>query len=113
MYDRRIQMYAKYIQEREGKSVLETEHGFAIYHFLGDYLYLVDIYVEPDYRRTGLATEILNQIKDIAKKNNYKKILGSVDLQAKGCTGSLKAILASGFMLKQCEGQAIYLELFL
>lgn len=105
-----MSLYADYLIEREGKSVLELEHGFAVYQFLGDTCYIVDIYVKPQHRKSGYASIMADKIAKLAKEKGYNKLLGSVDLRANGCTISMKALLGYGFNLKFCDGQTIFLE---
>lgn len=97
-----MSLYAEYIKEREGKSVLETDNGFATYAFCGsnkEECYIIDIYVKPEKRKDGEATKLANTIAEIAKQFGCKYLSGSVDPQANGATESLKVLLSYGFSL--------------
>lgn len=102
-------MYKDYIKERENLHTIEVEHGFAIYSVQPDCVYLQDIYVKPEYRKNGIATELLRQVEVLTKAHNLRHILGSCDPVANGSTASLKAILAAGFKLSHCHNNMIYL----
>lgn len=103
-------LFSRYIQEREGKNIIEKEHGFLTYFFVSDTVcYVEDIFVVKEQRRSGLATELGKELEAIAKEAGIKKILGSVDLKAKTKTESMKFLLDYGFELKDNTGSLIYL----
>lgn len=102
-------LYAKYIHERLGKSILERPEGFVTYSFLGDSMYIEDIFVLPEHRRSGVGTELANAVIDIAKSKGYNKIIGTVLPTANGSTDSLKALLWYGFQLHSLNGNLIVL----
>lgn len=96
-------LYGKYIEERAGRHIVEKEHGFATYQYMTDNLvYIQDIYVEPEYRKSKLATQIADEIVDQAVKDGKRYLLGSVDLAAIGADVS-KQVLKS-------YGMSVYLE---
>jgi GNAT superfamily N-acetyltransferase len=102
--------WANYIIEREGKFVLEKPEGFAIYHYLKDWCYIVDVYVAPEFRASRVAAKLAEEIAEEALKKGYKKLLGSVDTGANNATKSLQYLLKNGFKLMHNDGQLIYLE---
>lgn len=103
--------YALYIEEREGKQIIEDAYGFATYLFTGQHCYIEDIFVKKAHRASGHAAKYADQITAIALEKGYKKLLGSVNLNAKNSTTSMKVLMAYGFKLLSVEpGQMIYLE---
>lgn len=103
-----MSLWADYKKEREGKEILEKEDGFAIYSWTQDGgCYIEDIYVKPDKRKSGLAREMADQIKIIAKERECKFILGSVLCGANGDTDSLKVLLSYGMKLWEVHGNLI------
>lgn len=92
-------LYAKYVKERANKECLETEQGFAIYVVWEDGVYIEDIYVLPEFRKSGVASALADEIVLKAKELKKKRIYGSVCPQANGATDSLKILLAYGFKL--------------
>lgn len=105
-------MWLDYIRERTYKQVIEKEKGFAIYfpHPSENAMYIEDIYVLPEFRNTKVATELLNEVIDLAKIQKLKYILGSNCPNTKGATSSMKAMLASGFELYKIQGDLILLR---
>jgi predicted GNAT family acetyltransferase len=103
-------LFAQYIREREGKEIVETENGFATFFYTGEYCYIEDIYVKPELRKSGLASELANQISEIAKNKGVKKLLGSVSPKATGADASMRVLLAYGFKLLSSDKDLIYFE---
>lgn len=98
-------MYAEYIKEREGKDVLETEHGFAVYGFNCvpgvdfPHVYLQDIWIKPALRKSGVARDMADKVAAKAKTWGIGIMLGSVDGNAKGSHESLQVLIAYGMKL--------------
>lgn len=49
-----------------------TNRDFALFNRPG--IYLHDLYVLPNYRKLGIATKLINQLKNIAKDQNLGRI---------------------------------------
>lgn len=103
-------LYAHYIKERENKEIVESEKGFATYCFTNDGCYIVDIYVLPEFRKSGEASNMANQITEIAKSKGFNKLYGTVSPLANGSTESLKVLLAYGFKLDSSNSQLLVLK---
>jgi GNAT superfamily N-acetyltransferase len=109
-------MYAEYIREREGKEILEHEHGFTIYGYnclAGvdfPHVYIQDNYVRPEHRKKGVAREMADRIAEQAKALGIKVMLGSVDTQTRGADASLKVLIAYGMSLYTVNGNMIYMQ---
>lgn len=101
-------LYARYIHEREEMGCVEAEHGFATYRVNLAQCYIRDIYVEPAYRKTGLASELADKITEIAKSRGCSYLTGSVAPEATGSTESLKVLLAYGFKLYKIDTNLIW-----
>lgn len=101
-------LYASYVYERSGKSIIETDKGFATFYYINEFCYIEDIFVKREYRMTGIARDMADQIAQRAKDNGYKKLLGSIDLQAKNCSESLKSLIAYGFKPSFNQNQMTY-----
>jgi GNAT superfamily N-acetyltransferase len=104
--------YGSYIYEREGKSIYEDERGFITYIFWNDLgsVYLEDIYVAPEYRRSKATFDLVKKVEDEARAKGYKTLVGSVKPRANGATTSLKGMLAHGFEVDSCDGTLIWFK---
>jgi len=93
-------MLADYFWEREGKFCLVREdEGFAKYSINGDECYIEDIYVVPEKRKTGIASQMADEIAASAKDHGCKYLVGSVAPEARGSTESMKVLLAYGMRI--------------
>lgn len=105
-------MYAQYLHEREGFSILEEPRGFATYKQIDqDTYYLRDVFVMKEHRKSGVGSELLAKISEIAKENGAKRIQGSVCLDAKNVEQSMAVIIASGFRFLRGQGNMLYFVL--
>ena len=106
-----MSLYGDYLKERTNDQIYETEKGFATYRFIDDKtVYIIDIYVKPEDRKSGIASNISDYIVGLAKIRGCTKLLGTVVPSTKGCTNSLKALLAYGFELDSASQDIIILK---
>jgi GNAT superfamily N-acetyltransferase len=107
-----MSLYAKYLTERTNDRILETGHGFATYRIIGDQraVYIIDLFVESDFRKAGTASQMADEIAKIAKKEGCIKMLGTVAPSAKGSTSSVKVLLAYGMRLVSSGNDFIVFE---
>lgn len=107
-----MSLYAKYLTERTNDKILELNHGFATYRFIPEQkaVYIIDIFVEPDFRKAGNAESMANQIAKIAKAEGCTKMIGSVMPSSKNSTASLQVLLAYGMRLQSAGNDFILME---
>jgi len=104
-----MSLYAKYLEERQDTKVIETDIGFATYKQVDDEtLWLIDIFVEKEFRRLGKATQLSELVQIEAEKLGCTKMLGSVDITANNVTESMKAVLSNGFKFSHAIGNVLY-----
>lgn len=97
-----MSLYSQYIKEREDKETIENDRGFLTYFFIPQGCYIQDLYVSPDYRHSHEASQLADQVVEIAKQKGISKLYGSVSPNSQGGTDSLKVLLAYGFKLDSC-----------
>jgi GNAT superfamily N-acetyltransferase len=104
-----LNLYAEYIKEREGSEIIVLDHGFVTYRQVdGNVFYLVDMYVEKAYRKSGVAWDLHNKVCDIARNAGATQLITSACTDAAGVTVSLKVILAGGFKYSSSNGNMLY-----
>lgn len=59
-----------------------------------DYLFLSKLYIKKDFRHQGIGTQVFEFIKNFAQKNNYKRIILTVN---KYNSNTIKAYYKWGF----------------
>lgn len=104
-----MSLYSQYLKEREGVETLEDANGFASYKYLEDCVYVTDVYVVPEMRKKGIASDYVDRVSEIAKDKGYSKVVVSVDLRANGASESMMVQLRYGFKLDSCNENMIYL----
>ena len=108
----KMSLYGDYIKERKGYEIIEDEYGFATYGlFYVDNkpaLYIEEIYVKPEHRKTKIASEYADRIAEIAKNRGYNKIVGSVSTTCLKAHESLLVLISYGFKLSSVDKDIIY-----
>ncbi len=105
-----MSLFSEYIKERGGKEIVESDKGFATYYYVNDGCYIEDIYVKEEFRKSGEASRLANEISEIAKSKGYKMLYGTVCPSANGSTSSLKVLLAYGFSLDSSMNNLIVMK---
>lgn len=106
-----MSLYADYIREREGFEVVETEDGFATFKlYENGECYLRDIYVAPEARETGLATEMADRVCEIARASLCHTLIGSVAIDDKFATRNTKVLLAYGMEIYKTSGTVVFFK---
>lgn len=90
-------LFAEYIEERKGKEIIESDKSFATYYYLKDGCYIEEIYVKPEFRKSGEASRLADKISEMARSKGYTILYGTVCPSAVGSTDSIKVLLAYGF----------------
>lgn len=104
-----MSLYANYLRERSFDEILEVDKGFATYRYLDNKktVYIVDIYVLPEFRKEGIAKKLADAIVMNAVEQGCTKLLGSVVPSAKGSTESIKVLIAYGMTLESSSNDFI------
>ena len=104
-----MSLYGDYIREHHGDGIVEDNYGFATYRFLneGKTIYLVDIYVHPDFRKTLLGKEMAEKVIAIGRESGATEFLGTVVPSARNSTESLQILLKFGMQLKSASDNLI------
>ena len=106
-----MSMYSDYLKERTSDDILETDQGFATFRYLDDKtVYIVDVYVKPEFRKSGVVSDMADTIVRTAKISGCNKLIGSVVPSTKGSTVSLKVLLGYGMKLKSSQNDFILFE---
>jgi GNAT superfamily N-acetyltransferase len=102
-------LYGQYIKERLGHGIVEIEHGFATFDYVSeDTVYIIDLYVVPEMRKSKIASTLADLICEQAKKDGKRYLLGSVDATAKTAETSHKVLLAYGMQVYKVAEPAVF-----
>ena len=104
-----VSMFGDFKKELEGICEIESEFGFATYKVTGEEIYIEDLYIKPDNRRSHHASDMVDSISEIGIKNGCKRIWCSVCPSKNNSTISLMAQLGYGFKLSSSRDNFILL----
>lgn len=98
-------LYAQYLKERTHDSINEWPNGFVTYRMLneGKSVYIIDIYVVPSERKSGVAAGMADAVIAGAKALGATEALGTVVPSAKGSTESIKVLIAYGMKIQSAS----------
>lgn len=70
-----VDFFHCYVAETaQGEIIGMALYFFAYYTWVGKSLYLDDLYVKQEYRGAGIGRKLLDEILEIAKKENCKRV---------------------------------------
>lgn len=96
-------LYGKYIEEREGKQILEYEWGFAAYKIKGPEIFLAEIYIVKDVRRLGKSRIIVDDLEKIGLENKCEILTANIFLKDPNANITMQAAYANGFEIKESD----------
>lgn len=103
-------LFAKYIFERKGLSILEDENFFIFYKACGEELFIEDMSVDLAVRAIGKGKSAIGQLVEIAKQNNCKEITANIHLWDSGCNNTLAAALLTGFEVRAANNNILLIS---
>lgn len=103
-----MSFYADYLRERTTDDIIETDEGFATYRFVNaKTVYIVDIYVRPECRKSHVAKDLADEIVRRAKEKGCNELIGTVVPSTKNSTDSVKVLIAYGMSLNSSGNDLI------
>lgn len=103
-------LYGQYIEEREGKNIIESEYGFITLQNLEKTCYLIDIYVVPEKRKTGEARRLGQLAEKCARDSGYTSVITTVVPTAPYCTENIRMLINDKWTVYHSENNIIYLK---
>ncbi len=101
-------LYAKYLEERTSDQIIERSEGFATYRYLNEnQVYIIDIYVLPEFRELGIASILADNIAEEALKKGCKEMLGTVVPSTNNATTSIMILIAYGMSVLSSSNDLI------
>ena len=92
------ELYFDYIKERLGlETLVKEDKAFIVFKIEGEEIYIQDIYVRPDLRKTGIMQEMEVEVESLAAARGCTYATGTVQITANGSHESLKYCLDRGY----------------
>ena len=98
-----------YFKEREGFETIESEAAILSYKITGENCYIRDVYVLPEYRKSGEGSILTDQLAAMAKEAGCTHLTGTVVPSTNGSTLSMMAMIKYGFKLAKSHEDFIVL----
>jgi len=108
-------LYGKYVEEREGQEIVESDYGFITYSILNlpsgeTYLFVHDIYVDKTQRFTGEAMRLVDKVLEIAAQHQCDFAVATIDPKTKTATEAMKFQLHMQMRITGVLDGMIYLK---
>jgi len=102
--------YARYIKEREGFEILETQFSFVCYKIKNNECFISHCYTSNDHRKSRSMSRLLFDLMDIAQNRGCDRITASIDLRDSNASLTLLAALKFGFIIKFADRGVLIIE---
>lgn len=99
MQIQKLTKYAKYIKEKANHELFENEFGFITYEISKDCVHIHDLWIDPDYRIKGHASNLVEVVIGQGEVNGCKYLTACVQINSNNVTDTLKAQLHYGFLV--------------
>lgn len=104
-------MFKEYFKELKDLDVYEQEEGFILYRITPPHLYVRDIYVKPEFRRSHIAASMADRLAEASKVYGCTHMLGDVEPSNANATASIKVLLAYGMSVVEAhEDEIIFIK---
>lgn len=100
-------MYLDYVKERQGFDCIETDQGFLFYKISDVELYIAELYVKPEFRKTDAVKELVSRAAELALFNKCKFLTGNIYLADQGHLRTIKAALKLDFYIVRANNDII------
>lgn len=90
--------YPDYMKEYRNQDYFETEHGFITYLLIPESktVFVGDLYVKPEMRKSHHATQLVNTVCDIGREAGMKQLVSIIYMDFAGKEVSLLSSLKYG-----------------
>jgi ribosomal protein S18 acetylase RimI-like enzyme len=106
-----MSLFGEYIQETQGREIIEVDYGFATYIITGTQVYIEDIYIRPEFRKSAYASKLADKVKERAMAQGCTDMVGTVNCTFKDPTTALKALLGYGFKIHKVVQDVIVMKM--
>jgi GNAT superfamily N-acetyltransferase len=104
-----MELYRQYLQENYDYQLIYNKDSFITYEFTDDYVYIIDIFVVKEKRKSGLGKALGEQVENIAKELGYNKVVGSVCKDTNDWQSSLEVLKRVGYAQYAEDDEMIWL----
>lgn len=103
-------LYSQYVKEREGLFIIENDYGFLTYSLKNDILFIHDLFVTKEKRKSNIAFQMLDESMSKAKELGIIEMYAHVDIRALNWEESVSFIEKFGAKPTKLEGTLLYFK---
>lgn len=103
-------LWTEYWSEMWGAETFETEYGFITFQTFTQHIFIQELYVKPEFRRSEHASALADEVTKIARERGLYELTSKVHLDSNTAALSLKVQLAYGFIPFRAESGIIWLS---
>lgn len=103
-------LYAEYVLERQGLSVMTYDSGFIAYKCEKEECFIAEMFIKKDKRKTGLGKSMIAVISEVAKQSGCKVITANIHLNDPNASSTLVAAICTGFKVECADRGAILIS---
>lgn len=93
-----MSLWADYIRECGILEIIEDEYGWVTFHAEpAGFVFINDMYVAPEKRRTGHARKLLEQVFAWGKERGCTYCMATIHTSSKSVTAAVAGAIACGF----------------
>jgi hypothetical protein len=94
-----MSLYSLYIEEREGKKIIENEKGFITYLEMdkSKSIFVCDFFIKKEFRGTEAFREFSGEVEKVAKEKGYNYAIATIDASTKNWQRSKTLLENYGF----------------
>lgn len=104
------ELYFKYIKERENTDYIKNEKGFITYRIEDNVVRVFDLYVEPNFRRTSIATDLCDKLRILAKESGCNLAKAGICTRSNNSTEAMQFHLKYGMKIDYSVNDYIFLS---
>ena len=104
-----MELYKEYIAERENAHLHYNDIGFITWEYQDNCVYIIDIYVRKEFRKSGKGVELEKFVLDEAKLRGYNTIICSACTDTNNWEKSLEILKKVGYEEFMKETNMIWL----
>ncbi len=102
-----MSLWADYYRERLEAKVIETDYAFIVYQLFPDHCFILELYVAPPFRKSGIGKDLVEQAKKDALSHGCKSITASISPESNHSSETMSASIRIGFKLFKSSNNSI------
>lgn len=99
--------WAEYVKERFGWDAIVTDDATVIYSIQPPFALIHDMYVAPQMRKIGIASDLADQVAAIGKEKGCTHLWSQVASETLNSNEALMANLGYGFRMTKTDATGI------